>query len=238
MRRSVLTRPVIGLVIALVAVGSLIGASASGLGLSPRSLLGLRQTDVVAGPPIVTCDNFSGNGSMNGRAVQTSARCGSFTWAVHTGTAQTTGGQARTNGVNATVTVAAGSLSRDARVDIRNAGGGSDIAGLALAHNGSTTTPRYLGVALVGSASVQVRLVNGTTVSTIASASATITSSTALRASLSSGVVRVWVNGSLRITYALTSAQLSTISAGTRYGIYDSGGSGRYDDFMLTQVWP
>lgn len=232
-------RPFVGLLVALVAVSGLVGASASGLSLDTASLTSFSNTGVTAGPPKVTCDNFTNNGNLSGRAVRNASSCGVYTWTAHTGSWTTNGGQARpSNTANATATVAAGSRDRTVQVVVSNAGGGSDVAGLALAHNGSSATPRYLAVALVGSSTVQLRLVNGTTVTTIASATTTVTSNTLLRASLRSGVVNIWVNGSLRMTRTLTAGQQTTISAGTRYGLYDNANSGRYDNFLLTQNWP
>lgn len=230
--------PLIGVLIVLVTIIGMVGASASGLGLFASPLKAFRLSGVTAAPPKISCDNFTGNGTMSGRSVRNASTCGTATWAIHRGSATTNGGQARPNGTNAAITVATGGLDRTAQVVVSNAGGGSDIAGLALAHNGSSGTPRHLAVALVGSGTVQLRLVNGTSVTTISSASATITGNTLLRARLSGGVVTVWVNGSQRLNTTLTSTQRSTIAAGSRYGIYDSGGSGRYDDFLVTQVWP
>jgi hypothetical protein len=41
----------------------------------------------------------------------------------------------------------------------------------------------------------------------------------------------------LRITHNLSFLQQAAIG-GSRYGLYASGGSSRYDNFHLTQVWP
>jgi hypothetical protein len=232
--------PFIGIIVTLVTVAALVGASASGLGLTASSITASSVAGISAAAPKVTCDNFTGNGNMNGRAVREVAACGAFSWSVHRGNWNINSNQARRNGntSDSTVTVAAGSSNRMAQVDVFPSGGASVVAGLTLAHNGTTLLPRYLAVAIVGTNTVQLRYSNGLLVTTLASASASISNPTRLRASLSGGTVRVWVNGTLAITHNLSALQQSTISGGSRYGLYSSGGSSTYDNFHLTQVWP
>jgi hypothetical protein len=231
--------PIIGIIVTLLTVAALVGASASGLGLTVSSITASHVSGISAAPAKVTCDNFTGNGNMNGRAVREAAACGAFSWSVHRGTWNTNSNQARRNGntSDSTVTVPAGSTDRMAQVDIFPSGGSGVVAGLTLAHNGTTLLPRYLAVAIVGTNSVQLRSSNGLLVTTLASASTPISNPTRLRASLSGSTVRVWVNDTLRITHNLTGLQQSAIG-GSRYGLYASGGSSTYDNFHLTQVWP
>lgn len=232
--------PIIGIIVTLVTVAALVGASASGLGLTASSITASHVSGISAAAPTVTCDNFTGNGNMNGRAVREAAACGAFSWSVHRGNWNINSNQARRNGntSDSTVTVAAGSSDRMAQVDVFPSGGSSVVAGLILAHNGSNILPRYLAVAIVGTNSVQLRYSNGVLVTTLASASATVSNPTRLLASRSGSTVRVWVNGSLRITHSLSTLQQVTLGSGSRYGLYSSGGSSTYDNFHLTQVWP
>jgi hypothetical protein len=231
--------PIIGIIVTLVTVAALVGASASGLGLTVSSITASSVSGISAAAPKVTCDNFTGNGNMNGRAVREAAACGAFSWSVHRGNWNINSNQARRNGntSDSTVTVAGGSTDRMAQVDVFPSGGSSVVAGLTLAHSGTTLLPRYLAVAIVGTNSVQLRSSNGLLVTTLASASAPISNPTRLRASLSGSTVRVWVNGTLRITHNLSFLQQAAIG-GSRYGLYASGGSSTYDNFHLTQVWP
>jgi hypothetical protein len=231
--------PIIGIIVALLTMATLVGASASGLGLTASSITASSVSGISAAAPKVTCDNFTGTGNLNGRAVREAAACGAFSWSVHRGSFAINSNRARrsSNTSNSTVTVAAGSTDRMAQVDIFPSRGASVVAGLTLAHSGTTLQPRYLAVAIVGTNSVQLRSSNGLLVTTLASASASISNPTRLRASLSGGTVRVWVNGTLRITHNLTVEQQSAIG-GSRYGLYASGGSSTYDNFHLTQVWP
>ena len=84
---------------------------------------------------------------------------------------------------------------------------------------------------------VQLRLSNGTTVTTIAVGTATYGSTTRLRVTLLSGVVTVSLAGALVLSYTLTAAQLATIAGNTRVGLYDDQGSVRFDDVLVTNAW-
>ena len=242
MRSHQFRTPLAGVLLTLVVIGGLVGAPASGLGLTSRTLTGFAESASAPAPIVITCDDFARSAStgnaLNNRPVQSPANCGSSRWAVHSGNWQRNGSEVRTNGAHSTATLPAGGMSRMIEATISNAGGGSDVTGVSLAHNGSSLVPTYLAAALVGSGTVQLRIVVGPLVTTVTSASASITSTTRLRLSLSGGTARVWVNGSQRITHNLSALQLTTIASGTRAGLYDHNNSGRYGQVLVMQVWP
>lgn len=230
----------------LVAVCALIGAltatwvaSATTLGgVSAVSLSSFNLVSTTSAPGVVTCDDFSraaATGSaLNSRPVQLPANCGSVVWTSHLGTWTITTGQLAATTANATATIAAGQTQISAEATILNANGSSRIAGVAIDHSGSTRI--YLAAALSGPGTAQLRLVNGSTVTTLATAAATIGASATLRITRIGNVVTVAVDGALVITYTLTAAQVTTLSGGTRVGLYwNSGSTIRFTTILATQ---
>ena len=86
------------------------------------------------------------------------------------------------------------------------------------------TTKELAGV-LAGPTGVQLRLVNGSSVTTIATGTATVTATSTVAIRRVGSTVTVAVNDTTAITYALTAAQVTTLSGGTRTGLYWAAGS-------------
>ncbi len=239
MRHRTRTRT-LGALVAIVVVGGFTVASAASLGISTRTLMGFNDRAVVAAPPIITCDNFAkpsikGN-LIDTRPVQLPAQCGTQIWAANSGTWKLTAGRANASGANATITVNAGRTDVSAEATFSNANSAGRVGGIAIAHSGGAT-PRYLAAVLAGPNGVQLRLSTGTTVTTIATGTATYGSTTRLRVTLLAGVVTVSLAGAVVLSYTLTAAQLATIAGNTRVGLYDDQGSVRFDDVLVTNAW-
>jgi hypothetical protein len=88
---------------------------------------------------------------------------------------------------------------------------------------------------LSGPSAAQLLLVNGGSVTTLASSTTTITATSVVRITRNGTAVTVSVNGLLEISYTLSSGQVSTLSSGTGVGLYfDSGNNIRFTNMMAT----
>ncbi len=206
-------------------------------GLTPQTLEAWDQSGTPPTPTVLTCDNFSlaaATGSaLASRPVQLPAKCGSGTWTSHLGTWTISFGRLSATTADATASINAGSTNVSAEATILNANGSSRIAGVAINHTGFTRI--YLVGALSGPSTAQLRLVNGSTITTLASATVTIDSSAVVRITRSGTTVTVSVNGVLALTQTLTSGQVTTLSGGTRVGLYwNSGSTIRFTDIVAT----
>ncbi len=213
-------------------------ASASVLGgLTPNSLAAWTQSSSSGAPTVLTCDNFSlsaATGSaLAGRPVQLPSKCGSFTWTIQQGTWTISSGQVNPGGSGATATISAGQTDASAEATILSANGNSRVAGVAIDHTGSSLI--YLVGALSGPGTAALLLVNGGTVTTLASATATINATTVVRITRNGTAVTVSVDGVLRVSYTLTPGEVTTLSGGTKVGLYfDSGNAIRFTNMVAT----
>ncbi len=223
-----------GLLAAGMAHASTIG------GLAAKTLEAWNQSGGVGAPTVLTCDQFSlsapTGSALNARPVRATAKCGSGTWTVHRGTWTITSGQLAANGGGATATINAGQTNMSAQATILNANGSSRVAGVAINHTGATRT--FLVGALSGPSTARLLMSNSGSVSTLASASVTITATTVVRITRNGATVTVSVNGVLVLTHTLTSGQITTLSGGTRVGLYwNSGSTLRFTDILGTTVY-
>jgi hypothetical protein len=214
-----------------------IGNAATLGGLGARSLLAINQTASGIAPTVLTCDDFSraaATGSaLNGRPVQLPANCGAATWTTRLGTWTITSGQLAASTTDATATVAAGQTSTSAQATILNANGTSRVAGVAIDHTGGSRI--YLAGVLSGPSSAQLRLVNGATVSTLASATVTIGATAVVRITRNASAVTVSVNGTQAIAFTLNTTQITTLAGGTLVGLYwNAGSTVRFTDVLAT----
>jgi len=83
---------------------------------------------------------------------------------------------------------------------------------------------------------VQLRLSDGSTVTTIATSTASYGSTSRLRLTYTAGTAQVAVGGVVVLTAVLTPAQ-RTLLTGTRAGLYDTQGSVKFDDVLITEAW-
>lgn len=224
---------------AIAVPAAMTAASASSLGgVTSKSLAAVNAPASNLAPGVITCDDFSraaATGSaLASRPVQLPANCGAFAWTAHLGTWTITSGQLRATTANATATIATGQTNISAQATVLNANGSSRIAGVAINHTGATRI--YLAAALSGPGTVQLRLVNGASITTLASATATIGATTVVRITRNGTGVTVSVNGTLRISFTLTATQVTTLAGGTRVGLYwNSGSTIRFSNLLATQ---
>ena len=108
-------------------------------------------------------------------------------------------------------------------------------AGVAIDHTG--TSRIYLSATIVNGSSVVLRLVNGSTLTTLASAGVVPAASTTLRLSRSGNTVSVSVNGVTALTHVLSAARVSTLAGGTRAGlVWRSGSTVRFVRLVVTSA--
>lgn len=213
-------------------------ANASMLGgLTPNTLESWSQSGSSGAPTVLTCDSFSlsaATGSaLASRPVQLPGKCGGGTWTIDRGTWTIGSGQLNPGGGNATATIGAGQTDVSAEATVLSANGSNRVAGVAIDHSGATLI--YLVGALSGPNAVQLLLVNGGSVTTLASSTAAINTTTAVRITRNGFAVTVSVDGLLEISYTLSAAQASTLAGGTRVGLYfDSGNAIRFTNMMAT----
>ena len=207
-------------------------------GATSKSLLAFDAAASNLAPGVITCDGFSrpaATGSaLASRPVQLPANCGAFTWTSHLGTWTISSGQLGAATANATATISTGQTNISAEATILNANAAGGIAGIAIDHTGATRI--YLVGALSGPSTTQLLLVNGSPITTLATAAATITATTVVRVTRIGTAVTVSVNGTALINSTLTSVQVTTLAGGTRVGLYwNSGATIRFTNILATQ---
>ena len=221
----------------LLVVAVAIGNATTLGGLSTGSLLTVDQAVAGNAPTVLVCDDFSraaATGSaLNGRPVQLPANCGAATWTSQLGTWTISSGQLAASTTNATATLAAGQTSVSAEATILNVNGTSRIGGVAIDHTGATRI--YLAGVLSGPSTAQLRLVTGSTVTTLANATVTIGASAVVRITRNASAVTVSVNGTQAISFTLNATQIATLSGGTLVGLYwNSGTTLRFTNVLAT----
>lgn len=203
-------------------------ANASVLGgLTASTLAAWNQSGTPPTPTIFTCDNFAlaapTGSALVGRPVQLPAKCGGGIWSVHRGTWIISAGQLDPSGGNATATILAGQADISAEATVLNANSSNRVAGVAINHSGATR--RYLAAVLLGPGTAQLRLVNGNSVTTLASATVIIGASAVVRVTRIGVTVTVSVDGTLAFTHTLTPSQGSTLAGGSQVGLYWGAGN-------------
>ena len=240
MNLRVRVRRVIATVVATVAIGALALASASSLGgVVGATLLAGTAAATPTVPAVAGCDDFSKAASTGtalvSRPVQLPAACGAATWTVHLGTWTISAGQLGAATANATASIATGSLTNmTAQTTILNTNATGRTAGVAVDHTGATRT--FLLAIVTGGNTVTLQLSNAGTISTITSVAVTLTASTVLRLTRNGTAVTVSVDGVSKIAATLTAGQVTTLSSGTRAGLYwNAGSTVRFTNFLVTQ---
>ncbi len=228
-------------VLAAVTIGALGVASASSLGgIVPKSITSVNASSSAGTPTVLSCDDFSRAAATGtalvSRPVQLPATCGAATWTVHLGTWTITSGQLGAATANATATVSAGQTNASAQATVLNMNGASRAAGVAIDHTGSTRT--FLAAVMSGPSTLNLQLSTSGTMSTLATASVTFAASNVLRITRNGSAVTVSIDGTQKIAFTLTAGQISTLSSGTRAGLYWSSGSTvKFTNFLLTTAY-
>jgi len=222
-------RSILTIALAMVVVGTLHGASAATLGgLRPATLRSQNAAVASLAGTRLTCDDFAlaaaTGAAMASRPVQLPANCGAGTWTSHTGTWSITTGQAGSSSVaNANASFPVGSTDMTAEVTMLNANAAGRIGGVTVSHTG--TTRIYVAGVVSALNQVQIRFVNANTVTTLATATVTIGASAVLRLTRQGTAITLRVDGTIRATATLTDAQVTSLAAGTRAGLYTSSSS-------------
>ena len=210
-------------VLAAVTIGALGVASASSLGgIVPKSITSVNASSSAGTPTVLSCDDFSRAAATGtalvSRPVQLPATCGAAATA------------------NATATVSAGQTNASAQATVLNMNGASRAAGVAIDHTGSTRT--FLAAVMSGPSTLNLQLSTSGTMSTLATASVTFAASNVLRITRNGSAVTVSIDGTQKIAFTLTAGQISTLSSGTRAGLYWSSGSTvKFTNFLLTTAY-
>lgn len=213
-------------------------ANAASLGgLTPKSLVAWNQSGSAGAPTVLTCDNFSlaaATGSaLANRPVQLPGKCGSGTWTIHVGSWSISSGQLNPSSSDTTATISAGQTNISAEATVIGANGNNRIAGVAIDHTGASLI--YLVGALSGPDTAELLLVNGGSVTALASSAATINATTVVRITRNGTAVSISVDGVLVMSYTLSASQVTTLSGGTGVGLYyDRGGAIRFTNIVAT----
>jgi hypothetical protein len=156
-------------------------------------------------------------------------------WTVHSGTWTIAAGQLRAGSNDSSATVDVGGTDVSAQATVLNAGGGNGrAAGVAINHSGASQV--YLSGVVASGSVAELRLVSGTTVTSLSSAAAAVGASAVVRLTRQGTLVTLQVDGVAVLTYTLSPDQVATLT-GTRTGLYWSGGNPvRFADFVATQA--
>jgi len=206
-------------------------------GLTATTLGAWNQSATPSTPVILACDNFglaaATGRELDGRPVQLPEQCGKGTWTSDLGTWTIRSDELRARTEDATASMDAGQTNVSAEATVLNADGKNRVAGVAINHSGSTRV--YLVAAISGPSNALLKLVDGSTVTTLASATVKIEASASVRITRNDETVTVSVNGVLAIKQTLAKEQITTLAGGTRVGLYwNSGNMIRFTDVMAT----
>lgn len=237
-RHRTVTALVAGLTLCVAGGSAVIAASAASLDLTARPLDAWSTQLAAAAPAVITCDNFSSDGTLSGRSVTEVTTCGAFTWTVHTGSWSTSAGRASADGTaGAAASVAAGAADAAVVAAIVDADTGGRQGGVLLAHDGGDD---FLAAVLVGDDPdrVDLVLVDEGAPSVLATAATTIAASTRLEIVRVGDQITVQVDGVSLIDHTLTAGELAALGSGTGAGLYASSSTIQIDDFRVTTPNP
>jgi hypothetical protein len=239
LRRSHLPLAVVTTAVVVGAFGSASAASFGGLRAGTIFTSSAAVTN--AAPAVLACDNFAlaaaTGAALDNRPGQVPSNCANAVWTVHSGTWTIATGQLQVRTNDSSATVAAGGVDVSAQTTVLNANAGrTRAAGVAINHSGASQV--FLAGVVVSGNLAQLRLVSGTTVTTLATAAATVGAASVVRLTRQGTAITLRVDGSVVLTFTLTPAQVATLT-GTRTGLYWSrGNSLRFTDFVATQAAP
>jgi hypothetical protein len=224
-----------------VAGGSaaVVGFAAGFGGLSSDSLGSWSEALAAEAPAVITCDNFAGPAApLDGRAVESFARCGALTWTEHVGAWAVVAGSAQSDGTaDAVATLPAGATAATVAATVWGVDSGSNRGGVVVDHDGTNT---FLAAVVVGDAPVHVDVLltdHGVPV-TLASADVAIGASTTMALTRSGSSVIVVVDGVRVLDETLDAAAIALLGAGDRAGLYASSASIQFDNLRVTTPSP
>jgi hypothetical protein len=200
-------------------------------------------TTLPPGVKVLTCDTFTlsaptGN-NLDGRLVQPPGTCGTYEWAVHHGDWVIQAGGALSVISNRSVaTIAYGAPNVSAQATVLNANVATAQSGVAIDY--SMTSKNFLVGAINGSGMAQLLMVtNSGDPVVLASSTASITGNDVIRITRNGTKVTVSLNGTIRITYTLSGAQVSSLASGIRTGLYfnyNNTNAVRFMNFQATSA--
>jgi hypothetical protein len=220
-----------------VAGGStvVVGFAAGLGGINSRSLGAWSEALAASAPTVVACDNFEGpSAPLAGRAVQNSARCGNFIWAVPVGDWSVASGATISDGTqDATATLPVGVTEAGVAVTLIGADTGSSAAGVVLDHDDAGT---YLAAMIVGDPQVRADLVlmAGGSPTVLATADVSIGPTATVAVTRDGADVEIQVDGVSVIDFALGAGVIAILSGGDHAGLYASNTSVQFDNLRVT----
>lgn len=204
--------------------------------ITAKSLVVIGSSSTVSTPTVLGCDNFTGTAgtTMAARAATVAAACSNRVWSVHVGTWTIQANQAAsTTTVDAVATENVAATDATDRVVLANLNTGGRSGGLVLSHDG---TSNYIAAVMIDAAPdrIELRLYNGGVASLLTTFNPTFAATNTLELSRSSAVLTITLNGTSVGSYTLSGAQLTSLGAGARAGLFGGNASVRFDDFAVT----
>ena len=235
-------RAVSAVVVLTAALATVAGASAANLGgLRGGSFKALQFAATNPAPAVLRCDDFTKAAStgrnLDGRPVQLPATCGTALWKVDAGNWRINGGLLDPGGGFALASVPVGVTNMSVQANLINANGGSRIGGVtaSVSANGRT----YLVATISATNQVQLRYVVNGVSTTLATVTTPISADVVMRLTRNGTAANVIIGTTIVLTYTLSSAQSTTLNAGTRAGMYwDAGSPVRFSNFLVTTPSP
>jgi hypothetical protein len=212
-------------------------ARAASLGtITAKSLVVVGSAATVSTPSVLGCDNFTGTtgATMAARAATVAAACSNRVWTVHVGTWTIQANQAASSATaDAVTTENTATTNSTARVVLASLNTGGRSGGLVISHDGTSS---YIAAVMIDATPdrIELRLYSGGVATLLTTINPTFATTNTLVLSRSSAVVAVALNGTSVGSYSLSAAQLTSLGAGTRAGLFGGNASVRFDDFAVT----
>ena len=212
-------------------------AQAASLGtITAKSLVVVGSASTVSAPTVLGCDNFTGTtgATMAARAATVAAACSNRVWSVHVGTWTIQTNQAASSATtDAVATENTATSNSTARVVLSSLNTGGRSGGLVISHDGTSS---YLAAVMIDATPdrIELRLYSAGVATLLTTINPTFATTNTLELSRSSAVVAVALNGTNVGSYTLSAAQLTSLGAGSRAGLFGGNASVRFDDFAVT----
>ena len=212
-------------------------AQAASLGtITAKSLVVVGSASTVSAPAVLGCDNFTGTtgATMTARAATVAAACSSRVWSVHVGTWTIQTNRAASSAtIDAVATENTATTNSTARVVLANLNTGGRSGGLVISHDGTSS---YIAAVMIDATPdrIELRLYSAGVATLLTTINPTFATTNTLELSRNGGVVAVALNGTSVGSYSLSAAQLTSLGAGTRAGLFGGNASVRFDDFAVT----
>ena len=212
-------------------------AEAASLGtITAKTLVVVGNSSTVSTPTILGCDNFTGTTgtTMAARAATVAAACSNRVWTAHVGTwTIQTNQAASTTTTDAVATENTATTNSTDRVVLSSLNTGGRSGGLVLSHDGTNS---YIAAVMIDATPdrIELRLYSGGVATLLTTINPTFATTNTLELSRSGALFTVTLNGTSVGNYTLSGAQLTSLGAGSRAGLFGGNASVRFDDFAVT----